>query len=92
MYNSERGAAEAKITVLGSHESHVNDLPRMLPTLSGTLFECGFLSDTSSVIVLETKKDTLGGRRCYQLKHGSHSGTFGKRFVEYQKRFKPQLE
>ncbi len=40
----------------------------------------------------ETKKDTLGGRCRYQLKLGGHSGTYQRKFVEYQKRYKPQLE
>jgi hypothetical protein len=56
------------------------------------LFEGAVYSDTSSVINLETKKDKLGGRCRYQLKHGAHSGQFAKTIVEYQKRFKPQLE
>jgi hypothetical protein len=55
------------------------------------LFEGAVLHDSSSVIDLETKKDKLGGRARYQLKPSGHSGQWGKRYVEYQRKYKQQL-
>ena len=56
------------------------------------IFEGAVYSDTSSVIHLETKKDKQGGRCRYQLKQAGHSGQWARKYVDYQKQFRPQLE
>ena len=56
------------------------------------IVEGALFSDASSWVNLDMKKDKLGGRCRYQLKLGGHSGAYQKKFVEYQKKYKPQLE
>lgn len=56
------------------------------------IFENAVLHDFSSVIGLDTKRDKLGGRARMQLKPTGHSGPKGRGYVEYQRKYKRQLE
>jgi hypothetical protein len=56
------------------------------------IFEGAILHDTSSVIDLESRRDKLGGRARMQLKPSGHTGARGRGFVDYQRKYKPQLE
>jgi hypothetical protein len=56
------------------------------------IFENAIFYDNSAVIGLDTKRDRLGGKARMQLKPGGHTGTKGREYPEYQRKYKQQLE
>jgi hypothetical protein len=56
------------------------------------IFENAVYHANSAVIDLDTRRDKLGGRARMQLKPSGHSGTKGRAYPEYQRKYKQQLE